>query len=316
MEGLFLADKIGIIVFILLLAITPIASAGEWRGDGTPLYVIAEGKVHGDVIVVGGHGYTRENPYEEYFELPDEIKYARLYVPMWNYNEDDWIEVSINEKYLGKRTVPDYVAAWGTASYAYNVENSLSSGMNKVSVNYHNTNGAPYSIVLIAVYEDADMPQKQFWIAEGNHALSYVTNSDESEVTFRGNITGEIKDATLWTMIIAGNKDEVDELYFNSHLIAEDVGSARSGSYYDLDHWSVKDYIKPGNNTVKFNRGDESYLHPFNAVLVVNCQQDCGEDHIDVKVQAEPNEAKIPTVVIMVFVASIFFFVYRIRMVK
>lgn len=316
MGGLFLVDKIGIIIFILLLIFTPIASAGEWRGEGTPLYVIAEGKVHGDVIVVGGHGYTRENPYEEYFELPEGIKYARLYVPMWNYNEDDWVEVSINEKYLNKRTVPDYVAAWGVASYAYNVENHLLSGMNKVSVNYHNTNGAPYSIVLIAIYEDEGTSPKQFWIAEGNHALSYVTNSDKSEVLFNGNITGEITDATLWTMMIAGNKGEVDELYFNSHLIAKDVGSAKSGSYYDLDHWNVKEYLKTENNTVKFNRGDESYLHPFNAVLVVNCQQDCGDDYINIKVQAEPNETNIPTVVIMVFVASIFFFIYRIRMIK
>ena len=76
-------------LFILLISIlmpVPPASAGEWRGDGTPLYVIAEGSIHGGIYVGGGHGLTYEDPYIEYFYLPADIEYARLYVPVWNYN--------------------------------------------------------------------------------------------------------------------------------------------------------------------------------------------------------------------------------------
>ncbi|HUW66824.1 MAG TPA: DUF3344 domain-containing protein [Candidatus Nanoarchaeia archaeon] len=300
--------KIITIFFIILLI--PLASAGEWRGEGTPLYTIAEGQIHGGIYVAGGHGLTYENPYVEYFEVPGEVEYARLYVPVWNYNEDDWLEVSINEKNLGRRSVPDYVAAYGIADYVYTVTDSISPGTNKVTVTYHNPNGGPYSVVMVAVYKDQDLPQTRYWIAEGNHAISRLSK-DTSEVRFSGVLPDGIANATLYTMMIAGNEGEIDSLYFNSHLLGEDVGRRKSGAYFDLDSWDVGEYLSNENNTVIFDRGDEVYLHPFNAVLAVAYQQDQGEDYITTNNQVELTKTSIPLPVILILAASVLFFVYR-----
>ncbi|HIH87366.1 MAG TPA: DUF3344 domain-containing protein [Methanosarcinales archaeon] len=303
--------KIALFIFILLLV--PLASAGEWRGDGTPLYVIAEGSIHGGVYVGGGHGLTYEDPYVEYFDLPGNIEYARLYVPVWNYNEGDWIEVSINGKSLGRSSEPSYVAAWGICDYVLDVTNELSSGMNTVSVTYHNTNGAPYSIVLVAVYNDTTMPQTRFWIAEGNHALSQTSKIDHDEVIFRGDIPKGTTNATLWTMMIAGNEGEIDKLYFNSNLLGEDVGRRKSGAYFDLDSWDVTEFVDTANNSVLFERGGESYIHPFNAVFFVEYMEDQGDDYIEIHTMAESKRENVPRAVVMVLVISMLFLIYRVR---
>lgn len=297
-------------IFILMISLP--VSAGEWRGEGTPLYTIAQGRIHGGVFVEGGHGYTMENPYVEYFDLPKDIEYARLYVPMWNYNEDDWLEVSINDEKLGKRSEPDYVGAWGVANYAFTVTDKVSPGMNRVSVTYHNTNGAPYSIVLVAVYEDQALPQTQFWITEGNHVLADSTKTDIGKVDFNGDIPTGASDATLWTMIIAGTKGENDKLYFNSHLLGTDVGSAKSGAYYDLDRWDVTKLLNTANNTVVFERGDEAYIHPMFAVLAVCCEDGQEEDYLKINSQAQSTGRSVPIAVIAVFVVSVIFFAYRV----
>jgi len=297
-------------IMILLMSI-PLTSAGEWRSEGTPLYVIAEGQVHGGVYVGGGHGLTYEDPYVEYFDLPRDIEYARLYVPMWNYNEDDWIEVSINGESLGNKSVPDYVSAWGVADYVYTVTDLISSGMNKFAVTYHNINGAPYSIVLVAVYKDPAMPQTRFWITEGNTVLSHVSKKDSAEVILKGQVPEEVTNATLWTMMIAGNEGEVDRLYFNSYLMGDDVGRSKSGAYFDLDRWDVREFLISDKNTVRFERGDEEYLHPFNAVLAIEYQQDMGDDFLELYPQAKPTKSSIPIPVIIILAACILFFTYR-----
>ncbi|MCD4842800.1 MAG: DUF3344 domain-containing protein [Methanosarcinales archaeon] len=304
-----------IALFISILLLVPLASAGEWRGDGTPLYTIAEGRIHGGVYVGGGHGLTYEDPYVEYFDLPGNIEYARLYVPVWNYNEGDWIEVSINGKSLGRSSEPSYVSAWGICDYVVNVTNELSPGMNTVSITYHNTNGAPYSIVLVAVYNDTTMPQTRFWIAEGNHALSQTSKIDYAEVIFKGDgdIPIETTNATLWTMMIAGNEGEIDKLYFNSNLLGEDVGRRKSGAYFDLDSWDVTEFVGTANNSVWFERGGETYIHPFNAVLSIEFMEDQGDDYIKIHPMAESEGEDIPRAVIVVLVISMLFLIYRVR---
>jgi hypothetical protein len=294
-----------------------LASAGEWRGDGTPLYIIAEGKIHGSVFVSGGHGLTYENPYIEYFDLPGSIEYARLYIPMWNYNENDWIEVSINGQSLGRKNVPDYLSAWGVSNYAFNVTNLLATGKNKVSVDYHNSNGAPYNVGIVAVYRDYEMPQTRFWITEGNYALSQTSKIDTAEIIFSGSIPDDVTNATLWTTLIAGNEGEVDKVYFNSHLIGEDVGRRKSGAYVDMDTWQVGDFLDPESNIITFERGDEQYLHPISVVLAVEYpdtgNEDDNYDYIEIYSQAELKESSIPRAVIIIITGSIIFFIYRLR---
>jgi len=303
MGGRKIKFKVIISILVIFLAVIS-ASAGEWRGKGTPLYTIASGKIRGSLYVHGGHGYTMENPYIEYFDVPrGKVIFARLYVPVWNYNKGDTLSVAINNEGPGERTQPDYIAAWGVASYAYNVTQNISSGHNKVSVSYYNPNGAPYGVILVAAVENLSLPETQFWITEGNDALSYVTKRDRCSIQFNGSrdLT-EVQNASLFTVIIAGTAGEEDRLYFNSHLLGADIGRSKSGAYIDIDRFNVTPYLASSDNVAVFERGEEAYLHPFNAILAVEYveNKEVSHDRIEIYQKRTAEKSSIPLPVILV----------------
>jgi len=309
-----------VLSLLILLVVSQAAMAGEWRGSGTPLYTIASGSLHGGVYVDGGHGLTYADPYTQYFDLPENIIYARLYVPVWNYNKGDTLTVSINDNALKTREEPDYIAAWGVCCYAYNVTwVTFKEGLNVISATYENNNGAPYAIFLVAVYENESMPYSSFWIDEGNEALSKAVAdggaNERGEALFPGYVnTGTVEKADLWTVMIAGTGGEVDEMWFNSKLLGKDIGRAKTGAYLDFDYFNVTDDIIGNNNTVIFNRGGEQYLHPFNAVLVLEHKSGIeGDTELEVYETQASVRSLIPVPVIAVIVIAIigFFLIYR-----
>ena len=114
-------------------------SSDEWQGDGTPLFNIAKGSVNGGVFVGGGHGLTYENPYIEYFKVPGGmVQYARLYIPEWNYNPGDTLDVTVNGNVLKISSEPDYTAALGVSGYSCNATGYINPGLNEVKVSYDN----------------------------------------------------------------------------------------------------------------------------------------------------------------------------------
>ncbi len=315
----FLKRLVPVLSIFIIVVISQAAMAGEWRGSGTPLYTIASGSLHGGVHVSGGHGLTYADPYTEYFNLPSNIIYARLYVPMWNYNKGDMLTVSINDNELKTRQEPDYIAAWGVCCYAYDVtDTTFKEGLNVISATYENNNGAPYGIFLVAVYENQSMPYSSFWIDEGNYALSKAVvdggAKEQGVALFPGAVkTGTVEKADLWTVIIAGTGGEVDELWFNSKLLGKDVGMAKTGAYLDFDHFNVTDDLVGNNNTVIFKRGGEQYLHPFNAVLVLEHKSGVeGDTELMVYETRSSLMSRIPVPVIAVLVIAIigFFLIY------
>lgn len=315
----FRKSLVPLLLMFILVIISPAAMAGEWRGSGTPLYTIASGSLHGGVHVDGGHGLTYADPYTQYFDLPDNIIYARLYVPVWNYNEGDTLTVSINDKELKTRHEPDYVAAWGVCCYAYDVTDvAFKEGLNVISATYENNNGAPYAIFLATVYENQSMPYSSFWIDEGNYALSKAVADggakDQGEALFPGDVALEtVEKADLWTVMIAGTGGEIDELWFNSKLLGKDVGRAKTGGYLDFDQFDVSGDLISHNNTVIFKRGGEQYLHPFNAILVLEHKSGVeGDTELTVYETQSSIMSRIPVPVIAVLVISIigFFLIY------
>jgi hypothetical protein len=303
---------IGALILIIgvILAFSYSKPKGGWQGDGTPLYTIVQGSVHGGVYVEGGHGLTYENPYVEYFEVPEgQVKYARLYIPMWNYDAGDTLNVTVNGNELDNdndndnRGEPDYTAAWGIAGYCRNATSYVHSGLNEVAVSYNNPNGGPYGIMLVAVYEDPAIPPTRFWINEGNYALTYTNGKDTTTTTFSGTVPEN--QALLYTLIIAGNKGEIDELYLDSKLVGTDVGRSDTGSYFDLHRFNVT--LSEPNSTLRFERGDEGYIHPFTAILISTSKTD--RDFIEIyEQQSAPNSTipfKVIAVSLIVFIAII-----------
>lgn len=294
-----------ILITAILLAIYQFAPRSGWQGDGTPLYTIAEGRVNGGVYVKGGHGLTYENPYQEYFEVPDGVvTYARLYIPVWNFDTGDTLDVTVNGNVL-KSSEPDYLAAWGIANYCCNVTGYVQSGLNEVAINYNNPGGGPYCVMLVAVYENPDMPPVCFWINEGNYALAYSSKTDTTTTTFCNTLPG--KNAVLHTLMIAGTEGEIDELYFDSKLIGSDVGRSKSGKYFDLDMFEITP--NKAESTLRFERGDEGYLHPIAAVLV--SESESGSDYIRIHKQQAVNRESVPVSVIAVCLIVIIAVVMR-----
>jgi len=315
----FRKSLVPVLAMFIIVVVSPAAMAGEWRGSGTPLYTIASGSLHGGVHVDGGHGLTYADPYTQYFDLPDNIIYARLYVPVWNYNKGDTLTVSINDNALKTREEPDYIAAWGVCCYAYDVTDvAFKEGLNVISATYVNNNGAPYGIFLVAVYENESMPYSSFWIDEGNYALSKAVADggakDQGEALFPGDVDLEtVEKADLWTVMIAGTGGEIDELWFNSKLLGKDVGRAKTGGYLDFDWFDVSGDLISHNNTVIFKRGGEQYLHPFNAVLVLEHKNDVkGDTELTVYETQSSIMSKIPVPVIAVLAITVigFFLIY------
>jgi hypothetical protein len=279
----------------LLVLIPYLSDTGGWQGDGTPPYTIAEGSVRGEVYVNGGHGYTGESPYLEYFELPaGEVRYGRLYVPVWNYDSGDSIRVTVNGKEPASRQEPDYISAWGVGLYCIDINSSLTPGMNEVSILSENPGGGPYGVTLVAVSENNSLPPIRFWINEGNYALAYTTKKDSVTSTFKGTLPG--KNASLYTMLAAGTEGEVDGLYFDSRLIGSDVGRSAGGKYFDLYQASVRPEGR--ESTLLFERGDEGYLHPCVAVLVQ--ESDSGEEFLETYDQKVEKGEQVPLSVIAV----------------
>ncbi len=259
------------IALALLLLLAPPAAAGEWRGAGSPLALVAEGTVHGTVLTGGGHGYTSENPYAEYAELPaGTVTFARLSVPVWNYNEADTLDVLVNGQALPWEGAPRIVSAWGVASYLFDASGAARPGTNALEARYVNENGGPYGLYLTAVVENQTMPLTRFFVYEGNAALGPATRLDREVVEVDAVVETEgLVNATLATMQIAGTAGERDRLLFNDHLLGEDVGRAKTGPYLDVDTFDVTPYVNATGNRVVFERGDETYIHPFAAALVL-----------------------------------------------
>ncbi|AGF98362.1 DUF3344 domain-containing protein [Methanosarcina mazei] len=279
----------------LVLLFSLFSGNGGWYGDGTPPYTIAEGAVRGEVYVSGGHGYTGENPYLEYFELPSgEVRYARLYVPVWNYDSGDSIKVTVNGKELALMKDPDYVSAWGTALYCLNASSSLHTGLNEVSVFSENPGGGPYGITLAAVCENSSLSPVRFWINEGNYALSYTNKKDRVTTAFEDTYPG--KNATLYTMLVAGTEGEKDELYFDSASIGSDIGKSAQGKYFDLYSGSVSS--ENSESILLFERGEEGYIHPCIAVLV--SESEANSEFFKLHEQKTGKKANIPLPVIII----------------
>lgn len=285
----------GLIGTSLLFLFSVFSGNGGWQGDGIPPYTIAEGVVKGEVYVDGGHGYTGENPYTQYFELPPgEVKYARLYMPVWNYDSGDNIRLTVNGYEHSVRQEPDYVSAWGTALYCFNASTFLHTGLNEVSALSKNPGGGPYGITLAAVLENSTLPPVKFWINEGDYALSYTNKKDSVESTFKGTISG--KNSSLYTLLVAGTDGEKDELYFNSENIGTDVGKSAQGKYFDL--YSVPVSPKSTGSTLRFERGEEGYLHPCVAVLVSESESDSEFLKIYDQKTAKGGEVPYPVIIV------------------
>ena len=272
-----------LILCILLLAQLPQAGA-DYKFDGSPLALVKHGTVSGGIYVDGGHGLDG-TPYTQSFTVPGDVVYARLYVGIWGGNPDytGTVETTVNGQTLGTLnlagkadTNPNVMCTgYGVYLVTYNISQSyLAAGTNTVTVTTAgNIDGRLYGITLVAVYESEidNAPEVEYWINDGHENLNHNTPHD-SCTTFFSAAMSTYPNASLFVGYLCGSAGEKDYLYMNGDPIGGgDVADSMGDTAYnfDLKTFDVASHFDLSGNTLLFERGDETTVHPFVAVLAL-----------------------------------------------
>ena len=234
---------------LAILALAPAATA-KYSFDGTPLSIVAQGQVQGDVLTFGTLG-LRNPPIACNFSLPADPEWAMIYVGVWGgtYNYTGWGQATVNGNVLektmlyGKDDKNPNVLCSGYGVYWINYDGTslLKKGANSVAMNTsyaapgNKLDGRVYLIWVVAVVKDARGPLTSYWIADGNmdlHSAGWAGNNptivDATSVGFSGVDTAGVSVANLTVVELCGTKLEPDDLTFNGQEI---VQPPASGNY-------------------------------------------------------------------------------------
>ncbi|MCG7850164.1 MAG: DUF3344 domain-containing protein [ANME-2 cluster archaeon] len=282
-----------LLAMLLLFFIHPVLA--DYNYDGSPerdkLITTEHETVIGGVYIDGGHG-LENTPYTQIFNVPDgTVTWARLYVGVWGGTDErtGTIDVTFNEIKLDALTLegkddtnPDvYCSGRGVYWIGYDVTSNTTSGpLDAVVTTSGDIDGRVYGVMLVAVYEDPDGEEVEYWVNEGNPNL-HETN-EEAVAEFPGTI--ELDKFTLGRLVavyLAGDKAK-DYLYFNDETLCDGDNCddiANSNEYFfDFKTFDVIDYLTEEKNKATFDRGDETSLHPVLAVLTLHTQEEGDSD--------------------------------------
>jgi subtilase family serine protease len=221
-------------VIIPLIASVAVAN---YNFDGTPLSVVAQGQVQGDVLTFGTYGLR--NPLVTCnFSLPADPEWARIYVGVWGgtYNYTGWGQATVNGNTLEKtmlygkddKNANVFCSGYGVYWITYEGTSMLKKGANTVIMNTsyaapgNKLDGRVYMIWVVAVVEDAHGSRTSYWIADGNmnlHSAGWAgtnpTIVDQTSVSFSGVDASDASAANLTVVELCGTKLEPDYLLFN-----------------------------------------------------------------------------------------------------
>lgn len=289
-----------IAVLLLLSVHTAIA---DYNFDGFPktdeLEEVEQDTVKGGVYIDGGHGVGL-SPYTQSFNVPGgEVKWARLYVGVWGGKEENTgsVAVTFNDKELETLELEGeadtnsnvYCSSHGVYWIYYDVtENTTSGPIDAMVTTSGEIDGRVYGIVLVAVYEESEGEEVEYWINEGNvnlHAEGWsgeYTPNDEAVAEFDGTVdVDKFAAARLTVVYLTGTPGLNDYLYFNDEKLCDGDNCddiANSKQSFDIKTFDVIDYIEKDNNMAKFDLGDEDYVHPVLAVLSLHTEEEGDSD--------------------------------------
>ena len=293
-----------VIAVLLLLSIQPVMA--DYNFDGVPktdeLEEVEQNTVEGGVYVDGGHGVgeSRLSPYTQDFNVPEgEITWARLYVGVWGGKEENTgsVAVTFNDKELetleleGEADTNSNVYCSGHGVYwiYYDVTDNTTSGpIDAVVTSSGEIDGRVYGVVLVAVYEESDGEEVEYWINEGNVNLhgegwsgEFGTN-DEALADFAGTVdVDKFAMARLTVVYLTGTPELNDYLYFNDEKLCDGDNCddiANSKKSFDIKTFDVTEQLEKEANKAKFEVGDEDYLHPVLAVLTLHTEEEGDSD--------------------------------------
>ena len=303
--------KIALLPLVVCMLVFPVAA--DYDFDGFDLTTAAHGTINGEVYVGGGHGVPltsdpNNNIHTQNYSVPSgTVTFAQLYVGIWGGKEtyDGSLQTMFNGNDLGTLTLEGaydsnanvwctghgvYWIKYDVTSQTLNGFNTATATTNKISSGF---DGRAYGVVLVAVVENSDKTQVEYWINEGHWNLNYVTPLNSATTQFSGAITDpDSKSTTLTTVYLTGDAGVDDTLQFNNgyaiNNAADGSGNDEWGNSwsaaFDIDSWDLADYgcsiLHTADNDATFDRGNEPYLHPVLAVLEVRPRM-CGDVNED-----------------------------------
>ncbi|MCD4841554.1 MAG: DUF3344 domain-containing protein [Methanosarcinales archaeon] len=289
------------IAMLLILSVHP--AMADYNFDGVPktdeLEEVEQGTVKGGVYIDGGHG-VGFSPYTQSFNVPEgNVTWARLYVGVWGGKEENTgkVAVTFNDKELetleleGEADTNSNVYCSGHGVYwiYYDVTDNTTSGpVDAVVTTSGEIDGRVYGVVLVAVYKESDGEEVEYWINDGNVNLhgegwsgEHGTN-DEAVAEFDGTVdVDEFVAARLSVVYLTGTPGLNDYLYFNDEKLCDGDNCddiANSKQSFDIKTFDVIDYIEEDSNKIKFELGDEDYVHPVLAVLSLHTEEEGDSD--------------------------------------
>jgi subtilase family serine protease len=293
-----------VIAVLLLLSIQLVMA--DYNFDGVPktdeLEEVEQDTVEGGVYIDGGHGIgpSRPSPYIQDFNVPEgKITWARLYVGVWGANEEytGSVAVTFNDKELEtlelegeEDTNPNvYCSGHGVYWIYYDVTDNTTSGpIDAMVTTSGDIDGRVYGVVLVAVYEESDSEEVEYWINEGNVNLhgegwsGEVGTNDEALADFDGTVdVDKFALARLTVVYLTGTPELFDYLYFNDEKLCDGDNCddiANSKKSFDIKTFDVTDQLEKEANKAKFEVGDEDYLHPVLAVLTLHTEEEGDSD--------------------------------------
>ncbi|MGQ4873631.1 MAG: DUF3344 domain-containing protein [Promethearchaeia archaeon] len=257
------------------------------------------GKIHGGIFISVGNKYGLDStPYDISYNVPNgtKILYSILYIYIWGGSEynSGTIELTVNNKKIGENNLNGIndnnenvlISTHGSYSVFYVLTNDIIlNKVNNISITTEGSSfdGRVYGAVLLVVYEVQNQIIK-FCFADGNEGLHYSIKGDTYDtctMTFPDSYDKtEFLSSELWISYIAGNSGESDYLYFNNQLLGSDVADQSLGLGIDFECFNVTDSIEE-KNQIEVKRGEESYLHPMNTLLVSKYKTGFGNDTND-----------------------------------
>jgi len=313
------STPVTVLLSLLALGIIMYPVSAIYDFEGIPLAVTAQGTVNGNVLTFGTYGLDNP-PYELQFTLPSAPQYARVYTGIWGGTEKytGWTDLTINNikkvRYLlnGDRDQNRelYESGHGIYWIAYDTTALLNKGDNIITVATskndpgNKLDGRVYGILVVAVVDDPDSGETQYWIAEGNENLhgegwagTNPTKHEETNITFANAAIDGMTHANLTVLLLAGGKGQPDYVQFNGRSmgmpsritnginvtdIGDEVsfnaagGSGTPSRYADMETFNVTSLVQEAN-TIRFMRGLD-----LNGDGVIDTSGDSpeGEDYI------------------------------------
>jgi hypothetical protein len=271
-----------------------------YKFNGYDLEPRVYGKIHGGIFIGEGDKSGVDNtPYDISYNVPNgtNIMYAILYTYIWGGDEYNTgtIQIEVNNKELEEIDLGGtddenedvLISTHGCFSIFFVVTDEIIlNKKNNITIHTwgESLDGRVYGAILLVIYE---IPTQiiEFCFVDGNEGLHYLikgSSYDSCSMKFPdiNNNNNEFKTTDLWISTVAGDGSEDDYLYFNDNIIDTNYADESSGDSFDFDEFNLTGDLE-STNEIKINRGEESYLHPMNVLLISKYKSGFGNDTAD-----------------------------------